>query len=64
MNAEEEARQRALRRLGVRNAATALTTAGVCVLQARGGGQDELVTAMRDDITKMVEDLRTLYQVL
>lgn len=51
----------------VRSAIIALASAGVCLLAGREGyppEAQELATALRDDITRMVGDVETLLSVV
>jgi hypothetical protein len=63
---QTELRAKHLREVGCSNAITALSAAGLAILQARGGDAqaDELVTALRDDIQTMIGDVQALQKIV
>ena len=60
----DEVKARHLRAVGCANAITALSAAGLAILQARGTDHDELVDAIRDDIKAMIGDVQALQVVV
>lgn len=64
---DERMDQRQKRTLATNRAAIALVAAGSELLRARGSGDeqaDALITAMREDIQRMIDDLKALREMV